>query len=584
MKRWAVLVASSGLFVGAVSGCAGKAAHKVRPGDPSYARTVGERCTSGDAEPKPLVVDWRAEERTDLEVAMRRGVVVVAYDCERLRVLPDCTTDGGYGFVAVTPKTQQLKLTNKDEIQANLPAGVLAANASLQRGAALDVNLSIVGKQMSSVVSVDGARLRGRCQGATHFVRAVTTGAFTLATHTDANVKGEAGLKGAGVSAAGSSEKQLQQADGDPAACATVTASSTTPPQGCSTPLRLDLISLGTFARVAAPSASAGPGAAQASATGGVSSFAQPDAGACPRGLVWSMGACKAQSEAALMSCKGAQGIAECRRMCEEENNARACSNLGFSYLEGRYIELNRAKALALFERACRQNDEYGCSNLGGMLLVGAGVPANPKRGLELALQACYLEPKLCGNAAVAYRDGLGTPVNFARSVELFSRGCIGGSADECSDVATAYSNGRGVPKDVARAAELQDIACRGGYMHACAALGSDYLYGRGVDKDPRRAAELSRYACERGKAPFGCTMFGVMMIGGEGGIPKDPSRGYDLMKWGCENDERGANCAVLGEVYQTQGDRNQARSYMRRSCDAGFEPACQRMKELRYQ
>ena len=75
---------------------------------------------------------------------MRRGVVVVAYDCDRLRVLPDCTAEGGYGFVAVTPKTQLLKLANKDEIQANLPAGVLAANASVQRGAALDVNLSFL--------------------------------------------------------------------------------------------------------------------------------------------------------------------------------------------------------------------------------------------------------------------------------------------------------------------------------------------------------------------------------------------------------------------------------------------------------
>jgi TPR repeat protein len=295
--------------------------------------------------------------------------------------------------------------------------------------------------------------------------------------------------------------------------------------------------------------------------------------------MVWSMNTCKTQRDAALASCKGAEGIAVCRRMCEEENNPMACSNLGYAYLEGRYIELDRARALALFERSCRAGEEYGCSNLGAMLLVGSGVPAEPRRGLELSIRACYAEPKLCGNAAVAYRDGIGTQVNHARSVELFSRGCIGGSADECDDVAIAYSNGLGVPKDLARAAELRDVSCRGGHMHACAALGSDYLYGKGVEKDSRRAAEYARYACERGKAPFGCTMLGLMTISGEGGLSKDRGRGYDLMKWGCENDNRGANCAVLGEVYRVEKDWSNARYYFEKSCKAGWQDGCDRLE-----
>src|SRR5690606_183434 len=114
------------------------------------------------------------------------------------------------------------------------------------------------------------------------------------------------------------------------------------------------------------------------------------------------------------------------------------------------------------------------------------------------------------------------------------------------------------------------------------AALGSVYLYGTGVEKAPRRAAQYTRYACERGKAPFGCALFGVMMIRGEGGIPRDRARGYDLMKWGCENDVRGANCALLGEVYRVEGQHRLARSYMQRSCDAGWQPGCQRLDAWR--
>jgi hypothetical protein len=39
----------------------------------------------GDGNPQPLVVAWKAEARTDLEVSMRRGVAVVASDCKALR-------------------------------------------------------------------------------------------------------------------------------------------------------------------------------------------------------------------------------------------------------------------------------------------------------------------------------------------------------------------------------------------------------------------------------------------------------------------------------------------------------------------
>src|SRR5262245_25736952 len=78
--------------------CAGPAARRLRPGDLTYADAVGEACASG-GDPQPLIVDLRADARADLEVAMRRGVAAVVYDCKRLRVLPDCTIAGRYDFI-----------------------------------------------------------------------------------------------------------------------------------------------------------------------------------------------------------------------------------------------------------------------------------------------------------------------------------------------------------------------------------------------------------------------------------------------------------------------------------------------------
>lgn len=559
MLRWVSLVL--------LCSCAGKTANAIRPGDPSYAKTVGERCTMAEASPQPLVVDWRAEERTDLEVAMRRGVVVVAYDCDKLTVLPDCSADGGYGFVAVTPKTQQVKLTNKDEIKANLPAGVLAASATVQRGAALDVNLSIVGKQMSSVVAIDGARLRGRCQGATHFVRAVTTGAFSLTTHTEASVDGEAGAKGAGVQTSGSSDKQIEQHDGDPMACAAVTPSSMAPPRGCATPLRLDLVGIGR----APGMPSAGPGVNDSMVSAGTSE----ESGACPRNLVWSDGACRTPREADKGRCTSAEGVNECRRMCEDEEIWGACTNLGVAYLEGRFIELDRARALALFERACSHGSSAACYNLSGMLLVGShGVPADRKRGLELAVKACHAEPKHCANAAIAYRDGIGTPRNPARSAELFSRACIGGKPEACWDLARAYYSGSGVAKDLSRSHELTMASCNGGYLHACAAAAGHFMFGTGVPKDDNLAMQWASYTCER-RTPLGCSILGYYHVHGRAGLRRDKRKGFELMRWACENDTAGNTCEILGAAYIDHKNERDGRYYMQKACDAGVESAC---------
>jgi hypothetical protein len=48
------------------------------------AAAVGsESCHVIENDGEPLVVDWRAEQRGDLEIAMRDRVAVVAYDCIR---------------------------------------------------------------------------------------------------------------------------------------------------------------------------------------------------------------------------------------------------------------------------------------------------------------------------------------------------------------------------------------------------------------------------------------------------------------------------------------------------------------------
>src|SRR5262245_9588263 len=76
--------------IAASLGC-GSVGDVARPKDPTAAGVLGEAtCKQVGKEGRPLIVDWIPESRQDLEVVMKNSVAVVAYDCNSIKVLPDC--------------------------------------------------------------------------------------------------------------------------------------------------------------------------------------------------------------------------------------------------------------------------------------------------------------------------------------------------------------------------------------------------------------------------------------------------------------------------------------------------------------
>src|SRR5262245_6762713 len=63
------------------AGCGSAVAEAIRPRASTYAEAAGATACA-DGYGQPLVVDWRPEQRADLEVQMREGAVVLAYDCK----------------------------------------------------------------------------------------------------------------------------------------------------------------------------------------------------------------------------------------------------------------------------------------------------------------------------------------------------------------------------------------------------------------------------------------------------------------------------------------------------------------------
>ena len=105
----------------ALAACpAGKAAQTVQPkpptvgdADPSMKPSGGGGgnetiCKSADRADL-MVVDWTPEMRGDIEVAMKEGLALVAYDCASVKLVPGCSLGGEYGYIGTTRREKKIE-------------------------------------------------------------------------------------------------------------------------------------------------------------------------------------------------------------------------------------------------------------------------------------------------------------------------------------------------------------------------------------------------------------------------------------------------------------------------------------------
>jgi len=76
------------------------------------------------------------------------------------------------------------------------------------------------------------------------------------------------------------------------------------------------------------------------------------------------------------------------------------------------------------------------------------------------------------------YAEGIETPQNFGRAIELFKKSCDNGAVLGCDNLGVMYRDGTGVTRDLGRAAELFRKACDGGDAGECSNLGVCYREG----------------------------------------------------------------------------------------------------------
>ncbi len=281
------------------------------PTTSSAARPQPVRACAAPAPASPFTAALSADERTELELALGRGAVVVAYDCRTLRVLKDCRAEGEYSYLGTSLQEQALQISAADT-ELNLPRSPVTLSRGTGAAAISDVELrvALVGKRTASAPTAWRADLRGDCAGATHFVRAAQVGAFTL----------RAGTAPEALATGGALD-----------ACRVPTESAARPRADCAAPIRLELR----------------PILDRNDTTALVEDAVGPQ---CPAGAhADDQGRCVSARAAGPYTC-AFQDVQDCERQCRA-GSAASCSLLARSYQLGRGVAKDEKRAIELLHR-----------------------------------------------------------------------------------------------------------------------------------------------------------------------------------------------------------------------------------------
>lgn len=197
------------------------------------------RCRLAANHENPLVTEWPASEKANLEARLREGSVVVSYAGCTLKMLPRCRVRGNYVWRRTTMSTDVIEIRNADELFAKLPIGAVSLEGELQRSGRLAVQTSVSGQLQ--LTSFDNAVPKvPECEGATHVVGALSIGAFKLRSGGSAHAGGQASVAVVAVArGTSSSEETIMREAGSPARCELATEAA--PHPECASPIQMFL-------------------------------------------------------------------------------------------------------------------------------------------------------------------------------------------------------------------------------------------------------------------------------------------------------------------------------------------------------
>ena len=547
--------------LGLLVACGGKGGEVVRPTDYNATKELGAKQAKCGEEPKlatPLVIDLEPDQRQAFEVALKGGVIVVAYDCNQLRVLPTCRvpTDlsANYKYVGTSKNEKVLQLKGADELKVNLPLSAGKLGGEVQSGRSIDIGLVYAGVQTNIVGGLKRADLTGTCEGATHYVQSASVGAFAVATGSGGKVAAAGELFSIGASGSSESSRKSQSSNGSLDACRKADPDAEKPPGECRAPLTVELTPL--LGKAAVPvTADAKPADPKAD---GADSKAKPVENPCPEGFVLSEGKCaKPSAEAFLCNPRKPE---ECKEQCDK-GSTDSCYNYGA------YLKNNKDAeddAVPVFKKSCDAGRADGCAYQ-GFMMARQKDPSLNKEITGLFKLACE---KGSGQGCFFYSTKL-SKSDPAGSQKALHRGCGLGNAGSCSIEAINYFQGKGVPKDIPQGLAVYQDACQSGNSSVCGSFVRTLWEGELVPQDLPRAYAVSKKLCDKAATPavfsVECeTTSGILQDMGK--LPES----FELAKKAC-NQDTAVGCKTLAKAYDlgkgTKKDKAAADALYKKIC-----------------
>jgi hypothetical protein len=427
------------LLVTALAACSPRAALPVAE-PPAFEPTHESKCQVTKDHAKPLVVEWPASARGDLEARARSGAIVVRYSGCTMDVLDACTAPGRYTYQAFTPKEDRVRIVDATSLYANLPLGAPQLEAKLAKSGELDVAMTVVGRWASDRPFVRADQLTGACSGATHVLVGLTAGAFDFYAGGEAEAR--AGLTVLGVGAAGSARERREtlSRDGDAQACARWTADDHAPPAGCGAVLRVETLPI-------------------------------VDPPKCPEGTEWNGDACHAARVVmttvecpldSIWNGTACVGVVTCPPGTDKQVDGSCRGRI----------------ATAAGVTLLSPSRDARVTTWGGPLpapeppaprVEPAGTFACDGESIETCRTQCQRGNSMsCNTLGEMYRDGRGVARDPGAALLAFTDACMAKNARACANIGRAYAVGDGIQKDATSAAKWLAIACKNGHTEAC--------------------------------------------------------------------------------------------------------------------
>ncbi len=170
-----LLVLGMTVLAGMVTGSCGTRGESVKVVEPQ-----GQRCTAPESTARPLLADWSAADMASMQTTAEKSVVVVRYDGCTLELLEGCHLPGKYVFKETARSLDSVLVNSREKLYEKLPLGADNLVSRVESGFELELSYVSTGTLSARISDRSKGMLVGDCDGATHFVHSMITGAYEL--------------------------------------------------------------------------------------------------------------------------------------------------------------------------------------------------------------------------------------------------------------------------------------------------------------------------------------------------------------------------------------------------------------------